>query len=84
MMGIAGTSTLETYSRSSQIVLLAIISLSMISVAVYKANCTTVSSIGGITQFDSSAKAVGLFLLNVVIAAASIYASYVYLGANAS
>lgn len=84
MMGIAGTASLEKYTRSTQVVMLLIIALSVLSVAIYKSNCTTVSDKGGIVQFDNAGKSAGLFVVNVIISAFCIYISYTYLGADAS
>lgn len=84
MMGVAGTTSIDDYGRSSQIILLLIILISVISVALYKECCYTISSKGGITQFDKPNKAIALFLINSILSLSTAFVSYNFLGANNS
>lgn len=84
MMGVAGTASLQTYTRENQVILIVIVGLSIASIAVYKENCTNISSKGGITQFTSTRSAIGWFVMNTVFCVLAVILSYNFLGANNS
>jgi len=84
MMGLAGTASLAAYTRESQAITILIVGLSVVSIAIYKENCTKVTSRGGVTQFISVRGAIGLFMLNVALSLIAVILSYSFLGANES
>lgn len=84
MMGIAGTASLDAYTRGIQAILLIIVGISIASVALYKENCSLISSKGAVTQIERSAYAAFLFIVNVALAILAVILSYEFLGANNS
>lgn len=82
LLGIAGMASLDTYTKTNQIALLVIFVASVVSVALYKANAADVTSTGGVVQFSSTKKAIGIFLLNLLISVLALAVSLFYLGAN--
>lgn len=84
MMGIAGTASLQNYTRENQIILVILIGIGMVSIAIFKQNCGTISNKGGITQFEKPILCGFLFALNIAFSITSIFLSYRFLGANSS
>ncbi|HYD23748.1 MAG TPA: hypothetical protein VEB68_03055 [Croceibacterium sp.] len=83
MMGIAGLARLSEHTMWTSLAVLVLMGAALISTAIYKEMCSSITDLGGDVQFDSVGKTVAWWLLNTAIALSSLVASYSYLGANA-